>query len=121
MAEKIDPNAIPRSVEAPRMSILQKEMEKMDVERKAREAEESRVADLTRDFRSSHVSVDEFAMARRLVANADAAGQGEGSSSSDTKTLAGPRGYRLKAMVINLPGGVPGDIGLFLNWAPPAT
>ncbi|WP_457154168.1 histidine kinase, partial [Mesorhizobium sp. P5_C1] len=29
-----------------------------------------------------------------------------------------PQGYKLKAMVINFPGGVPGDIGLFLNWAP---
>jgi hypothetical protein len=31
-----------------------------------------------------------------------------------------PQGYRLKAMVINFPGGVPGDIGFFLNWAAPA-
>jgi hypothetical protein len=31
-----------------------------------------------------------------------------------------PQGYRLKAMVINFPGGVPGDIGFFLNWGPPA-
>ena len=30
-----------------------------------------------------------------------------------------PQGYHLKAMVINFPGGVPGDIGLFLNWAAP--
>jgi len=30
-----------------------------------------------------------------------------------------PQGYQLKAMVINFPGGIPGDIGLFLNWAPP--
>jgi hypothetical protein len=29
-----------------------------------------------------------------------------------------PQGYRLKAMVINFPGGIPGDIGFFLNWAP---
>jgi hypothetical protein len=36
------------------------------------------------------------------------------------ETLAKPQGYRLKAMVINFPGGIPGDIGLFLNWAPPA-
>ena len=32
-----------------------------------------------------------------------------------------PQGYRLKAMVINFPGGIPGDIGFFLNWAPRAT
>jgi hypothetical protein len=36
------------------------------------------------------------------------------------EALAKPQGYKLKAMVINFPGGVPGDIGLFLNWAPPA-
>ena len=36
------------------------------------------------------------------------------------QTIARPQGYKLKAMVINFPGGVPGDIGLFLNWAPPA-
>lgn len=28
-----------------------------------------------------------------------------------------PQGYKLKAMVINFPGGIPGDIGFFLNWA----
>ncbi|ESZ18969.1 MULTISPECIES: hypothetical protein [unclassified Mesorhizobium] len=29
-----------------------------------------------------------------------------------------PQGYKLKAMVINFPGGIPGDIGFFLSWAP---
>jgi hypothetical protein len=29
-----------------------------------------------------------------------------------------PAGYKLKAMIINFPGGVPGDVGFFLNWAP---
>jgi hypothetical protein len=29
-----------------------------------------------------------------------------------------PQGYKLKAMIINFPGGMPGDVGLFLNWAP---
>jgi hypothetical protein len=33
-------------------------------------------------------------------------------------TFAQPRGYRLKAMIINLPDDKPGDVGLFLNWAP---
>jgi hypothetical protein len=32
--------------------------------------------------------------------------------------VARPQGYALKAMIINFPDGVPGDIGLFLNWAP---
>ena len=34
------------------------------------------------------------------------------------ETLAKPQGYRLKAMIVNFPGGVPGDVGFFLNWAP---
>ena len=29
-----------------------------------------------------------------------------------------PQGYKLKAMIINFPGGVPGDVGFFLSWAP---
>ncbi len=29
-----------------------------------------------------------------------------------------PQGYKLKAMIVNFPGGVPGDVGLYLNWAP---
>jgi hypothetical protein len=153
MAEKIDPNAIPQSAEALRMSILQKEMDKMETERKAREAEEKRLADFTRDFLGSHVSEDEIAMVRRLVANAVKDGKMEAmvySFPSDLCTdsgrainnndprwpetlqgkakeffdryerLAKPQGYKLKAMVINFPGGIPGDIGLFLNWAPPA-
>ena len=29
-----------------------------------------------------------------------------------------PQGFKLKAMIINFPGGVPGDVGFYLNWAP---
>ncbi|TIN11683.1 histidine kinase [Mesorhizobium sp.] len=29
-----------------------------------------------------------------------------------------PQGYKLKAMIINFPGGIPGDVGFFLNWEP---
>jgi hypothetical protein len=36
------------------------------------------------------------------------------------KEVAQPQGYRLKAMIINFPGGIPGDVGFFLSWAPPA-
>jgi hypothetical protein len=153
MSEKIDPAAGPISAEKLRMSILQKEMDKMDTERKAREAEEQRLSAFTRDFLHQHVSEDEIAMVRRLVMNAVKDGKMEAmvySFPSDLcsdsgrainngapnwpETLQGkakeffdryeqmakPQGYRLKAMVINFPGGVPGDVGLFLNWAPPA-
>jgi len=33
--------------------------------------------------------------------------------------LAKPQGYGLKAMIIDFPGGMPGDVGLFLTWEPP--
>jgi len=33
--------------------------------------------------------------------------------------VARPQGYGLTAAVINFPGGVPGDIGFFLNWEAP--
>jgi hypothetical protein len=29
-----------------------------------------------------------------------------------------PQGYKLKATIIDFPGGMPGDVGLFLDWAP---
>jgi hypothetical protein len=32
--------------------------------------------------------------------------------------LAKPQGYKLKAMIINFPEGIPGDVGFFLIWAP---
>jgi hypothetical protein len=34
--------------------------------------------------------------------------------------VAKPSGYRLKAAIINFPGGIPGDVGFFLSWEPPA-
>ena len=153
MSEKVDPNAAPMSAEALRMSILRKEMEKMEVERKAREAEERKLAEFTHAFLHQHVSEDEIAMVRRLVANAVKDGKmeamvysfpsdlctdsGRAINNNDPnwprtlqgkakefferyETLGKPQGFKLKAMVINFPGGVPGDIGLFLNWAPPA-
>jgi hypothetical protein len=153
MSDKIDPTAGPISAEALRMSILQEEMEKMDLDRKAREAEEKKLAQFTQDFLHKHVTEEEVAMVRRLVAAAVKDGKfeamvysfpsnlctdsGRAINNNDPRwpeTLQGkakeffdryeqfgrPQGYKLKAMVINFPGGMPGDIGLFLNWAPPA-
>jgi hypothetical protein len=34
------------------------------------------------------------------------------------QSIAKPQGFRLKATIINFPGGMPGDVGFFLNWAP---
>lgn len=34
--------------------------------------------------------------------------------------VAKPQGFRLKAAIISFPGGMPGDVGFFLNWAPEA-
>jgi hypothetical protein len=27
-----------------------------------------------------------------------------------------PQGFKLKALILEFPGGIPGDVGLFLNW-----
>ena len=153
MSEKIDPAAAPMSAEELRMSILQKEMDKMDGERKAREAEEKKLTAFTAGFPAQ-------ARQRGRDRHGPAAGDERGQGREDggdglqlplgplhrqragdqqqrpdwPETLQGkakeffdryeefgkPQGYRLKAMVINFPGGVPGDIGFFLNWAPPA-
>jgi len=32
------------------------------------------------------------------------------------EALGRPAGFKLKAMIISFPNGVPGDVGLFLNW-----
>jgi hypothetical protein len=45
--------------------------------------------------------------------------QGKAKELYDRYTAAvKPKGYKLKAMIINFPDGVPGDVGLFLNWEP---
>jgi hypothetical protein len=153
MGEKINQAEGPISAAELRKTILQKEMEKMDLEEKAREAEQRKLADFTEKFLQEHVTDDEIAMVRRLVMNAVKDGKmealvysfpsslcsdgGRAINSRDPQwqeTLQGkakefferyetfgkPQGYRLKAMVINFPGGIPGDIGFFLNWTPPA-
>ena len=141
------------SAEALRMTILKKEMERLEAQDKAREAEQKKHAAFTDDFLHHHITDEERVMVRRLVTNAVKDGKfeamvysfpsdlctdsGRAINSADPdwpKTLQGkakefydayettakPLGYRLKAMVINFPGGIPGDIGLFLNWAPKA-
>lgn len=32
-----------------------------------------------------------------------------------------PKGYRLKAMILDFPGGMPGNVGFILNWEPKRT
>lgn len=151
MSDKSDPE-LPQSAEQLRLSILQREMERMDVDRKAREAEEVKHAAFAKDFLHNHVSEEETEMVRRLVANAVKDGKfeamvysfpsvlctdgGRAINNGDPRwpetlqgkarefydryeTLGKPQGYKLKAMVINFPGGIPGDVGFFLNWAPP--
>jgi hypothetical protein len=61
MSDEVDPSATPISAEELRMSILRKGMERMDVERKAREAEQKRLTAFTDDFLHKHVGEDEIA------------------------------------------------------------
>jgi hypothetical protein len=152
MSEKIEIEEAP-TAEALRMAVLQKEMEKVEAERKARAVEEKKLASFAHDFMNNRIGEEELAMVRRLVMNAVKDGKfeamvysfpshlctdgGRAINSYDPRwpetlqgkakelfegyeELAKPRGYKLKAMVINFPGGMPGDIGLFLDWTPPS-
>ena len=141
------------SAEALRMVMLEKQMEEFDRAEKAREQEKKALSAFADSFLQNHVTDEERAVIRRLVARAVSDGKTEAlvySFPSDLCTDGGrainnglpdwpdtlrgkaremydgykarfqPEGYRLKAMIINFPGGIPGDVGFFLNWAPPA-
>lgn len=153
MAEKrdIDPNATPPSAKDLRMQLLQREMEEVEKERKFKTLQEQKLTEFAEKFLEEHVTPEEVAVVRRLVANAVRDGKfeamvysfpsdlctdsGRAINSADRdwpQTLQGkakefferyqkfgkPQGFKLKAMIINFPGGMPGDIGFFLNWAP---
>lgn len=144
----------PPTAEELRMQILSKELEKASAAEKAREIEKQKLAAFTEEFLGSHISEEEIAMVRRVVANAVRDGKFEAmvysfpsqlctdggrainSGRADwAETLQGkarefyeryeaiakPGGYKLKAMIINFPDGIPGDVGFFLNWAPEET
>ena len=134
-----------------RMQLLQREMEEVEKERKFKTLQEQKLTDFAEKFLEEHVTPEEVAVVRRLVANAVRDGKfeamvysfpsdlctdsGRAINSADRdwpQTLQGkakefferyqkfgkPQGFKLKAMIINFPGGMPGDIGFFLNWAP---
>ncbi|WP_331374673.1 histidine kinase [Sinorhizobium chiapasense] len=144
-------NGAPMSAEQLRMQMLEREMAEMEKERKLRSLQEQKLADFAADFLEKHVTEQEIAVVRRLVANAVKDGKfeamvysfpsslctdsGRAINSSDRdwpQTLQGkakefyeryqtfgkPQGYKLKAMIINFPGGMPGDVGFFLDWSP---
>ena len=58
------------SAEALRMTILKKEMERLEAQDKAREAEQKKHAAFADDFLHHHVTEEERAMVRRMVLNA---------------------------------------------------
>jgi hypothetical protein len=58
MNDKVDPSAMPVSAEELRMSILRKEMDKMQSAEKAREAEKKKLTDFTDKFLHQHVTAD---------------------------------------------------------------
>ena len=153
MAEKqnIDLNAAPASAKDLRMQLLQREMEEMEKERQFKAVQEKKLTNFADVFLEEHVTQEEVAVVRRLVANAVRDGKfeamvysfpsslctdsGRAINSADRdwpQTLQGkakefyeryqkfgkPQGFKLKAMIVNFPGGMPGDVGFFLNWAP---
>ena len=60
----------PPSAEQLRMQMLEREMEQMDKERKLRSMQEQKLTDFAADFLEKHVTEQEIAVVRRLVANA---------------------------------------------------
>lgn len=140
----------PPSAEQLRMQMLEREMEQMDKERKLRSMQEQKLTDFAADFLEKHVTEQEIAVVRRLVANAVKDGKfeamvysfpsslctdsGRAINNADRdwpstlqgkakefyeryQTFGKPQGYKLKAMIINFPGGIPGDVGFFLDWS----
>ena len=132
-----------------RMRMLEKQMEEMQKQQKARESEEKKRADFAEKFLKEDITEEERAMIRKLVNSAVANGRfevmvysfpcqlttdnGRAINNNDpnwpatlkgkAKTLyerykdaAQPQGYKLKAMIVSFPGGIPGDVGFFLNW-----
>ena len=130
--------------------MLEREMEQMDKERKLRSMQEQKLTDFAADFLEKHVTEQEIAVVRRLVANAVKDGKfeamvysfpsslctdsGRAINNADRdwpstlqgkakefyeryQTFGKPQGYKLKAMIINFPGGIPGDVGFFLDWS----
>jgi hypothetical protein len=153
MANTIDPNAAPLSAEQLRLEMLQEQLKEFEKRDRLKNEEQKRLSAFTDDFLKHHVTEDEIAVVRRLVANAVKDGKyeamvysfpsdlctdsGRSINSGDPQwpsTLQGkakefyeryqkfgkPQGYKLKAMIINFPNGIPGDVGFFLNWAPEA-
>ena len=97
------------------MSILQKEMDKMDMERKAREAEEKKLAAFTSDFLHEHVSQDEIAMVRRLVQNAVKDGKFEAMVYSFPSDLCTDRGRAINNYDPNWPATLQGKAREFFE------
>jgi hypothetical protein len=137
MSEKkeLDVNAMPPSATELRQEVIKREMEEQKKQEKARTVQEQKVADFAADFLKNQVGEADILAVRRLVAAAVQNGKFEAmvySFSSDlcSDTLQGkakefyeryqkfgkPQGFKLKAMIISFPGGMPGDVGFFLNW-----
>lgn len=72
MAEKqhIDLEAAPASAKDLRMQLLQRQMEEMEKERQFKAVQEQKLTDFAGVFLEEHVTPEEVAVVRRLVANA---------------------------------------------------
>jgi hypothetical protein len=143
--QKANLNEPPPSADELRMAVLKGKMEEIERREKAQAAERQRLEKFTDEFLGSHVNDTELAMIRRLVANAVKDGEFEAlvytfpsdlcinnSEPHWPETLKGKakelydrfqanaklKGFKLKAMIVNFPGGIPGDVGFFINWAP---
>jgi hypothetical protein len=144
-----DPNAPPPTAQALRMKLLEQEMQALENEQRAKQAEQEKHAEQARAFLEDHVTDKEREMIRKGVLKAVENGKmqaliysfpsslctdsGRKINNGDPdwpdtlqgkarelferyRDVARPAGYRLKAAILNFPGGMPGDVGFFLSW-----
>jgi hypothetical protein len=140
-----------QSADELRRSLLDEQNKKAEADLRKHAAQEKELLAFADDFLRNHVTDEEIARVRRVVAAAVKDGKleamvysfpstlctdhGRAINNNDKDwptTLQGkakefyeryegigrPAGYKLKVMIINFPGGIPGDVGMFLNWEP---
>ena len=135
--EKIDPNAPPPSADQLRKKLVDEQMAEMKKREAQRSAEQQKLTAFTDDFLKGQVTDGKLEALVYTFPSDLCTDSGRAINSSDPKwpdTLKGkarqfyerflqfgkPQGFKLKAMIVTFPGGIPGDVGFFLSWAPEA-
>ena len=98
----------PVSAEQLRMTMLEREMEKLRKEQKAKTAQQEKLAAFTEDFLHNHVTEKEIAMVRQLVMNAVNDGKMEAMVYSFPSDLCTDSGRAINSSTANWPDTLQG-------------